>query len=550
MTRLRCAIYTRKSSEEGLAQDFNSLDAQNEACAAYIKSQASEGWKLIRDRYDDGGISGGTLARPALQRMLADIAAGHIDIVVVYKVDRLTRSLLDFAKLVEAFDKADTSFVSITQSFNTTTSMGRLTLNMLLSFAQFEREVTAERIRDKIAQSKARGMWMGGTPPVGYRPDGRSLAIVEKHAMIVRHIFRRYAELGNVRLLAAELEEFGIRSPARNAATGRAFGGGPFSRGHLYRILSNPIYISRIDHGGRSHEANHPPIIEQALWEQVQAILAANKNGDRGRAPAESSLLAGKLFDDRGVPMVATHACKGKVRYRYYVSRDLHHSGDARSAEGWRLPAREIEPLVRGKIVALLKDPLELLARATNEMPSPHELSAIVERTKEAASTLAGPRAQAAKRLRGLIAEIRLSREQVSIQIDQAALEALLDIHITNESIRLDIAGGPKRSGHVMRLIQRNGRAAAPNVDRTLVKAIVQGRSWWRELQANTAMTVEDLAQREGMTAAYIVRIVRLAFLPPTTLKSIIDGTLPAHLTVKRLCAPDAVPARWDRQFA
>ena len=208
------------------SQDFNSLDAQHEACAAYIKSQASEGWKPVRERYDDGGISGGTLKRPGLQRLLADIAAGHIDIVVVYKVDRLTRSLLDFAKLVEAFDKASTSFVSITQSFNTTTSMGRLTLNMLLSFAQFEREVTAERIRDKIAQSKARGMWMGGTPPIGYRPDGRSLAIVEEDAAIVRHIFCRYSELGNVRLLAAELEESGIRSPARTTTTGREFGAG------------------------------------------------------------------------------------------------------------------------------------------------------------------------------------------------------------------------------------------------------------------------------------------------------------------------------------
>src|SRR3954469_14256163 len=221
MKKVRCAIYTRKSSEEGLEQDFNSLDAQREACAAYIMSQASEGWKLVRERYDDGGISGGTLARPGLQRLLADIAAGHIDIVVVYKVDRLTRSLLDFAKLVEAFDKAGTSFVSITQSFNTTTSMGRLTLNMLLSFAQFEREVTAERIRDKIAQSKARGMWMGGTPPIGYRPEGRSLAIVEEDAAIVRHIFSRYVELGSVRLLAEELQDAGICSPVRNAATGR-----------------------------------------------------------------------------------------------------------------------------------------------------------------------------------------------------------------------------------------------------------------------------------------------------------------------------------------
>jgi DNA invertase Pin-like site-specific DNA recombinase len=550
MTKLRCAIYTRKSSEEGLDQDFNSLDAQHEACAAYIKSQASEGWKLVRDRYDDGGISGGTLERPGLQRLLADVAAGHIDIVVVYKVDRLTRSLLDFAKLVEAFDKASTSFVSITQSFNTTTSMGRLTLNMLLSFAQFEREVTAERIRDKIAQSKARGMWMGGTPPVGYRPDGRSLAIVEEDAALVRQIFKRYAELGNVRLLAGELEDAGICSPVRQSATGRAFGGRPFSRGHLYRILSNPLYIGRIDHGGRSHQANHPSIVKQELWDQVQEILADNKNGARGPAVRQASLLAGKLFDDRGVPMIATHACKGKVRYRYYVSRDLHHSGDARTSEGWRLAAREIEPLVRARIAALLNDPIELLTRTTNEMPPPDELDVVVRRSKEAAARLAGPHARAGRQLRDLIAGIRLGANQVSITLNSTALGALLEVGTTNETIELTVAGRLKRSGHVMRLIQGNGSSAAQVVDRTLVKAVVQGRNWWRELQSNTEMTIEDLAQREGKTAAYIVRIVRLAFLSPTLLKGIVDGTLPAHLTVKQLCSPTAVPARWDRQFA
>jgi DNA invertase Pin-like site-specific DNA recombinase len=230
MSRVRCAIYTRKSSEEGLEQDFNSLDAQFEACTAYIKSQASEGWVLNRDRYDDGGISGGTLEWPALQRLLEDIAARRIDIVVVYKVDRLTRSLFDFAKLVESFDQAGTSFVSITQSFNTTTSMGRLTLNMLLSFAQFEREVTAERIRDKIAQSKARGMWMGGTSPIGYRAEGRSLAILEEDAALIRRIFARYLELGNIRRLQNELESNGVLKPVRLSSTGRPHGGAPFNR--------------------------------------------------------------------------------------------------------------------------------------------------------------------------------------------------------------------------------------------------------------------------------------------------------------------------------
>ncbi len=227
MNTVRCAIYTRKSSEEGLDQAFNSLDAQREACAAYILSQASEGWSALPDVFDDGGLSGGSLERPALQRLLADVAAKRIDIIVVYKVDRLTRSLLDFAKLVEAFDSAGASFVSVTQSFNTTTSMGRLTLNMLLSFAQFEREVTAERIRDKIAASKAKGMWMGGTPPLGYRPDGRTLGIVEEHAPIVRDIFSRYLELGNVRLVADALARNGVVTPARKSDTGRSFGGWP-----------------------------------------------------------------------------------------------------------------------------------------------------------------------------------------------------------------------------------------------------------------------------------------------------------------------------------
>jgi site-specific DNA recombinase len=446
MNRLRCAIYTRKSSEEGLEQDFNSLDAQHEACAAYIKSQASEGWKVVRDRYDDGGISGGTLTRPGLQRLLADIAAGHVEIVVVYKVDRLTRSLLDFAKLVEAFDNAGTSFVSITQSFNTTTSMGRLTLNMLLSFAQFEREVTAERIRDKIAQSKARGMWMGGTPPIGYRPDARSLAIVGEDAAIVRHIFSRYAELGNVRLLAVELEEQGIRSPARRTASGRIFGGRPFSRGQLYKMLSNPSYIARIDHGGRSHEANHPSIIEQELWRQVQAILAANVNGTRGPAPAEASLLAGKLVDDRGVPMIATHACKGKVRYRYYVSRDLHHSGDARHTEGWRLPARQIEPLVRAKIVALLNDPIALLARSNIEMPSPDELKSIVACGETAATKLRGARAHSAKLIRDIVGEVRLGPDHVSIVLNPAKLASLLEISGLSEPVLARFPAQPDRS--------------------------------------------------------------------------------------------------------
>jgi len=550
MTRLRCAIYCRKSSEEGLEQDFNSLDAQREACAAYIKSQASEGWRLVRDRYDDGGISGGTLERPGLKRLLADVAGGQIDIVVVYKVDRLTRSLLDFAKLVEAFDRAGTSFVSITQSFSTTTSMGRLTLNMLLSFAQFEREVTAERIRDKIAASKAKGMWMGGTPPIGYRPNGRSLAIVEEQAAIVRLIFRRYVELGNVRLLAAELDQKGIRSPARRAGTGRTFGNRPFSRGQLYRMLTNPTYIARINHGGRSHMANHAPIIDLPLWDEVRASLAANINGVSGTSVQETSLLAGKLVDERGVPMVAAHACKGKVRYRYYVSRDLHHSGDVSTSDGWRLPAREIESLVRSRLVALLNDPVDVMTGHGSKELSPDALKSILERGKVAAETLASQRSAATLLVRELVAEVRLGAGQVSIAVVPKALGDLLKAELSSEPLTFNLAGRLKRRGHVMKLVTPMGTAASPDVDRTLVKAIVQGRRWWQELLADTNITLRDIARRENVTGPYIVRLVRLAFLSPDMIGRIVEGTLPAHMTVKHLTAPDAIAARWDRQFA
>ena len=298
MKPVRCAIYTRKSSEEGLEQDFNSLDAQREACAAYILSQAGEGWTRVSDTYDDGGLSGGSLERPALKRLLEDVSAKRIDIIVVYKVDRLTRSLLDFARLVEAFDGAGVSFVSVTQAFNTTTSMGRLTLNMLLSFAQFEREVTAERIRDKIAASKARGMWMGGTPPLGYRPEGRSLAIVETHAGIVREIFTRYLRLGTVRVLAESLATEGIEVPARTSSTGRAFGQRPFCRGQLYAILRNPVYVSLISHKGRTYPGNHPALVDRETWDAVQVQLSANVKGERrGRRPAQG-LLAGRIAEE------------------------------------------------------------------------------------------------------------------------------------------------------------------------------------------------------------------------------------------------------------
>ena len=280
--RLRCAIYTRKSHEEGLEQEFNSLDAQREACAAYIASQRQEGWMELATSYDDGGISGATMERPALQRLLKDVADGRIDVVVVYKVDRLTRSLADFAKIVEIFDARQVSFVSVTQAFNTTSSMGRLTLNVLLSFAQFEREVTGERIRDKIAASKRKGMWMGGLPPLGYDVNARKLIVNAVEAMTVRHIFQRYRELQSVRLLQLELAAAGIVSKVRQTAGegGPYRGGRPLARGALYLMLSNRIYRGEITHKGDAYPGEHAPIIEQDAL--------GCRSGDPGREPCSS----------------------------------------------------------------------------------------------------------------------------------------------------------------------------------------------------------------------------------------------------------------------
>src|SRR5271166_2055284 len=342
---LRCAIYTRVSTDQGLEQDFNSLDAQREAFEAYIKSQAHEGWRLVRDRYDDGGFSGGSMDRPALQKLLIEVRARRIDVIVVYKVDRLTRSLADFAKLVETFDAHSVSFVSVTQSFNTTTSMGRLTLNVLLSFAQFEREVTGERIRDKIAASKKKGIWMGGVVPLGYRIQNRALHIVDEHAEFVRILFRRYLEIESVVQLKAIIDGENLRLPVRADRAGRSTGGGLLSRGHIYKILSNPIYIGRIAHKGHVHEGQHSPIIERDLWDRVQRRLQDHVATAKTRRVTQSSdsLLAGKLFDDRGNRMSPSWARKGSKRWRYYVSQAVLQGEKAKAGSVARVPAAEIE---------------------------------------------------------------------------------------------------------------------------------------------------------------------------------------------------------------
>ncbi len=345
MKKFRCAIYTRKSSEEGLEQEFNSLHAQREACAAYIASQKHEGWVLMKDPYDDGGLSGGALERPALNRLLNDVRQGKVDQIVVYKIDRLTRSLADFAKIVDILDAAEASFVSVTQSFNTATSMGRLTLNMLLSFAQFAREVTAERIRDKIAASKRKGLWMGGQVPFGYHPDGRTLKINADEVGTIRMIFDLYEAKRTVQQVKAELDRQGTRTRLRKLSDGTLKGGDRFTRGHLHQILTNPIYAGRIRHKGQVFDGLHPAIIDPDRFDRMQAILQEGARRPRRKsARFTSSPLSGKLFDETGDRLTPSHTkTRSGTRLRYYVShRLIARSGEA-GLDGWRLPAKEVE---------------------------------------------------------------------------------------------------------------------------------------------------------------------------------------------------------------
>jgi len=360
--KLRCAVYTRKSTDEGLEKEFNSLDAQRASCEAYIASQRSEGWVLVHDRYDDGGVGGGTLERPALKRLLADIEAGLVDVIVCYKIDRLSRSLMDFAKLVQAFDEHDVTFVSVTQSFNTTTSMGRLTLNILLSFAQYERELIGERVRDKVAASRARGMWMGGPVPLGYRVENRKLLVDEVGAATVRRVFEGFAEIGSATKLLPVLHAEGLLTK-----TGR-----PFDKGAVYKLLGNRTFLGEAVHKGTSYPGEHAGIVPREMWDRAHAILVESPRarGAKNRANAPS-LLRGLLFGPDGRAMSPTHTRKKGRLYRYYVSQAVLQGG-ANDAPHRRLPAGEIEGLVMAQVRALLRQPEVIVGTwraARAEMP-------------------------------------------------------------------------------------------------------------------------------------------------------------------------------------
>ena len=556
--KLRCAIYTRKSTEEGLEQDFNSLDAQREACTAFIASQKHEGWVALPSHYDDGGYSGGTLERPALQRLLADIRGSKVDVVVVYKIDRLTRSLLDFAKIVEVFDAHGASFVSVTQAFNTATSMGRLTLNVLLSFAQFEREVTGERIRDKIAASKKKGMWMGGYPPLGYDVKDRKLVVNEAEAETVSYIFRRYRELRSVRLLKEHLDQAGIVSKRRLAPDGRPYGGKPFARGALYHMLQNRIYRGEIVHKDQAYPGEHTPIIDDDLWQEVQTTLAANRV-DRGAGKGNNhvSLLAGLIYDAHGEPMTPSHAVKKGVRYRYYVSKSLLTGGVKAERRGQRIPASHIEALVTGQIRAWLADPVAVLNAVQCHGPD----AVAQKRLLDEASRLAGSWKQLEQRaiLRAVVTGVQVHSDRVDVTLDQMGVVCWLngkdqpqpahsggddrERHLTV----LTIPARLKRTGIEMRMVVEDGSEPA-NVDPVLVRLLVRAQAIRARLLQEPSLPLKEIAAEEGISSSYVTRLLRLAFLAPDVVTAILNGRHSPQLTANRLMDDTRLPLDWTAQ--
>ena len=523
---VRCAIYTRVSTEQGLDQDFNSLDAQYEAASAYIKSQAHAGWTLIRSRYDDGGYSGGSTDRPDLQRLLEDIRARKIDVIVVYKVDRLTRSLADFAKLVELFDAHGVSFVSVTQQFNTTTSMGRLTLNVLLSFAQFEREVTSERIRDKIAASKRKGIWVGGNLPLGYEMREGKVAVVEQEAEQVRFIFRRYLELGSVNELVRDLGERKVKTKFKKLSTGATRGGIPFGRGSLYYLLNNHFYIGEVKYKNEILPGEQPPILDRALFEAVrQKALAQWSHRTLARSKSDH-LLAGLLFDDAGHPMVPTHATKAGVRYRYYASAPVLH-GDAKTSSVGsisRVPAADLEKAV----LRSLKDYL-----TEQQNGSVANATRIDDR---------GTIAQ-------LIAAIVVHKDKLVVRLNSDSTDEALD-NSNDRSISIPWQKPPSKRARQILLPSNKSRSEVrpQHFERRaqLISAIARGRRWLNDVVSGRVTTVAELCAREKCSVRQVNMTISLAFLAPNLLKAAIEGRLPRGIGVERLRDP---PTEWGRQF-
>ncbi len=550
--RIRCAIYTRKSTDEGLEQTFNSLDAQREACEAYIKSQQHEGWQAIASHYDDGNYSGGNMERPALKQIMADIEAGKVGVVVVYKVDRLTRSLADFAKIVEHFDKYKVSFVSVTQHFNTTTSMGRLTLNVLLSFAQFEREVTGERIRDKIAASKKKGMWMGGRVPLGYKVLNRKLLILEQEADTVRTVFREFLRVKSV----LRLEEW-LR--ANNIRTRR---GNYFLRGPLYTMLRNPLYLGLIRHKTEIYPGEHAGIIDRVTWDKAQSLLDQNTHGQRRKERStQPSLFTGIIFDASDNRYSPTHSNKKGCRYRYYTSRAAIHKTEHASSPA-RIPAPGLENAVTERILNLFNAPSELLAVLKSSLldeenaPPNGFYTAVVERAaKMVKNWKPRPAPDRDHFLKAVIDRIVVHAEHIEIRLRLAAiLHELLGsdaagpaIQATGKFLPIASVSCPFKhmtSGRALRLVIGQDRLSNDRSRQLILRAIARAHRWYQKIVDGEATCLNDIIRREGIDASHAKKIFPLAFLSPSCTQSILRFN--TDLTLKALLAN--IPMEWSRQ--
>ncbi len=532
----RCAIYTRKSTEEGLDQEFNSLDAQREACRAYVMSQTHEGWSLDETIYDDGGFSGGNMERPALTALMAEVKAGRIDIIVVYKVDRLTRSLADFAKIVDIMDAADASFVSVTQSFNTTTSMGRLTLNVLLSFAQFEREVTSERIRDKIAASKKKGMWMGGPVPLGYRLEDRKLYVEPAEAETVTRIFEVYLECGSMAAAIEKLEELGIKTKQRTYRTGQSVGGVPFTRGGLQHLLRNAIYRGQIVHKEKIWPGEHEAIIDEALWQNVQDRFENNDNGgNQGLRAKSPSILGGLLTDEYGRRLVPNHATKGNRRYRYYVTGSEENVTIDRPRI--RIPAHDLENAVIERLRTFLTSPAEL-----GQYFDPTDLSFCILQGRSLLTRLDTVDAFMTKSAIGELVDgivVATDKVQIRLKTETELGNAMADVCLNMSAVRI-------RTGGETRLVIGDGGGAG-YVDKKL--SLLLAEAFEVREQIVGGRTIAEIAAEKEQTPQWIGKLVRIGWLPPELVEQVLDGSKAASVTRRRISQTAFGPVFWKEQM-
>lgn len=520
--KTRCAIYTRVSTDQGLDQEFNSLDAQREAAEAYIKSQAHEGWICLKGIYDDGGFSGGSMERPALQRLLDDVRARKLDVVVVYKVDRLTRSLADFAKLVELFDAHQVSFVSVTQSFNTTSSMGRLTLNVLLSFAQFEREVTGERIRDKFAASKKKGMFMGGVIPYGYRLEKRKLLVDPPEAEKVRLIFDLYLELKSLPKLAVALADRGILSRQRSYGDGKTIGGQPFRTGALSHLLANRIYIGDVRHHTQNYPGEHEAILDQSVFDAVQTELAARLNRENRTPYKSKAALRGLLFDSNGIRMIPSHASKSGLRYCYYQSWVLNQGQKEKAGIVARVPAQEIEKAVRDAI-------LERACVVNHEIhaePAGDTWVKCIERIDVYADALTITLNNGTSLPATVQDESNIPTTTLSIPWSKPPMRCRRELTVPDDST---LRHRPIRSEARSRLL----------------KAIAQARVWLDRLLTDRTADFSTIARENGLSDKTVRATLSLALLAPDIVEAAIEGRLHRGLTVTQMTG---LPTDWQEQ--